>query len=105
MDYIYEELERQRLVMETLLSAPVTKQAERQTEEEQRTAPSRRTVPAAEETRRSFHRRMTEGGAALSRESGGQLLRAESAARLSAEEVSRAVERDARRYDGGYLTY
>ena len=48
---------------------------------------------------------MTEGGAALSRESGGQLLRAESAARLSAEEVSRAVERDARRYDGGYLTY
>lgn len=125
MDYILEELERQRLAMELLLATPVkeaTGNTEWEPNEERRigfgpeagnaweaSAAERRSSAAVGENTRaaSAELQMAKEQRVLSAAQGGgrQLRSGETTLRLSAQEVSRAVERDARRYDGGYRAY
>jgi len=105
MDYIYEELERQRLAMEALLQPVAARRADAPEEEETRCGANRRVTAAFPEAQRVAGRSGAEELAVTVPEtrmlpqSGTALLRVE------ADGVSRAVERDARRYDGGYQTY
>lgn len=124
MDYILRELERQRLVMELLLAAPTRETAgsgEQPQNEERRSRPGGEFGRAGEtdvaEKQRAAEANEAEairrtGWPASEREalpagrSGVRNMQTgEMTLRLSAQEVSRAVERDARRYDGGYRTY
>ena len=145
MDYILEELERQRLAMERLLAAG---SAVHQTAAEEEPAAMRYTAageepgagvyprsaraqrlarrmgpaaPAGETAgaeRRAGEGASSSGGTGMPKTDGMRpaeastavprqvLVRTEtSAVRLAAQEISRAVEREARRYDGGFETY
>lgn len=142
MDYILEELERQRLAMELLLALPASQQS-RAPELEDETA-RREHLEPAETVESSRRARRTDGQTGAEKTgSKWELYTAESqvrsvngaaetrrlrrenrvevpaapredltwnwmtgtALRQSAQELSRTVERDARRYDGGYRSY
>ena len=142
MDYILEELERQRLAMELLLALPTSQRLTAQESEDEtgrwehrnpaktmeNSRRARRTdeQTGAARTGREWERYTTERrarsmhGAAevrhLRRENRAEVsavpregmvwsLTTGTALRQSAQELSRAVERDARRYDGGYRSY
>ena len=104
MDYIYEELERQRAAMERLLQ-PV----ENRGEEPQKAEEVIRRVAGKQLAEPSAFRvgAFAEDAAAMPMavESGVGLYSAAASAHGEAERVSRTVERDARRYDGGYQMY
>ena len=112
MDYILEELERQRLAMELLLAAPARETAAGA--EEDRGEESRGRAGRQPGDVRREDVRVMEAGVPAVKETGessavwdgGRKTRGgETMLRLSAQEVSRAVERDARRYDGGDRAY
>lgn len=105
MDYIYEELERQRLAMEALLQPAATRRADAPEEEEILRGTSRWMAAAFPAARRVSVRSGTADLAVAEPESGMLPQSGTALFRLEADSVSRAVERDARRYDGGYLTY
>lgn len=103
MDYIYEELERQRLAMERLLQ-PTGKRGEDPQNEEAavRRAAVRRTADTSAFRVGVF----SEDAVFMPTDAESRdVLRSVTVARGEAEHVSRAVERDARRYDGGYQMY
>ena len=103
MDYIYEELERQRLAMERLLQPAEKYRAKAQDEE---TILHRTSVHRTADT--AAFRVGAFAGDTVSMPTAvesSNVLRSVTVARGEAEHVSRAVERDARRYDGGYQMY